>query len=329
MPGNSVPGASTLLEHDGTGPGWGPLVDGNLIRTNPGDAAVRVPSIFGSNTHEGSLALLSRYGPRISKLNQSTYDEFLRFNFGPLATAVNQTYSLSRFARTQVPGYAAMMAVLTTYSYRCAAYRGLKGAVRNGVPAWTYSFSHTPSCAWHPRIPGAKPLLRLLGPTHSAELPFVFNLTTHMPPPTGECFFSRQERELASTMSALWTSMAATGKPGDDSEWPQWTMGERLGVNINSRLEAGEVDYSMCENFWDHIMDGVKRIAQPADGFEEQAPDLRGPIQPLAALLDQQTLHEPDLLGLDFLVSFASWHYSDHPILCITQTNNVDTATGS
>lgn len=280
MPSSSVPGASTLLENDGTGPGWGPLVDGDLIPTNPGDAGVRIPSIFGSNSQEGSLPLLSRYGPRVTKLNQSTYDKFLKFNFGPLASTVNRTYSLSKFARTGAPGYAAMMTVLTAHSYRCAAYRGLKGAVRNGVPAWTYSFGHTPSCAWYQMIPDARPVLKLLGPTHTAELPYVFNLTTHMPPPEGNCQFNENEKELAATISTLWTNMAATGRPGTASQWPEWTMEQSYGVNINSRLNVGAVDYSMCAAFWDQIMDGVKRIAQPTNGLEIQTPDLNEPWPP-------------------------------------------------
>lgn len=299
MPGSLTPGASTLLENNGTGPGWGPLIDGDLIPTNPGDAGVRVPSIFGSNTQEGSLPLLSRYGRRVTKLNQSTYDEFLRFNFGPLAPVVNQTYSLSKFAQTGVPGYAAMMTVLTAYSYRCAAYRGLKGAARNGVPAWTYSFDHTPSCAWYHMIPDVKPILRLLGPTHTAELPFVFNLTTSMPPPNGKCHLSGREKELASAMSTLWTSFAATGKPGDESRWPEWSLGESYGVNINNGVDTGLVDYSMCEAFWDDIMDGVKSIAQPSTGFEKQTSDLSGPL--LRTTLGQKTLN--GIQGTHFMVS--------------------------
>ena len=299
MPISPSPGASTLLENDGTGPGWGPLVDGDLIPVNPGDAGVRVPSIFGSNTQEGSLPLLSRYGPRVTKLNQSTYNDFLRFNFGPLAPVVNQTYSLPKFARTGVPGYAAMMMVLTAYSYRCAAYRGLKGAARNGVPAWTYSFSHTPSCAWYQMIPDAKPILSLLGPTHTAELPFVFNLTTRMPPPDGECHLSNQEQELASTMSALWTDMAATGRPGDESRWPAWNIGNSCGVNIHNHLDTGVVDYSMCEAFWDRIMDGVKRVAQPTTGLKKQTSDLSEPL--LAETSTQKT--PKDTIGLHCIVS--------------------------
>lgn len=300
MPSSSLPGASTLLENNGTGPGWGPLVDGDLIPTNPGDAGVRVPSIFGSNTQEGSLPLLSRYGSRVTKLNQSTYDEFLRFNFGPLAPVVNQTYSLSKFSRTGAPGYAAMMTVLTAYSYRCAAHRGLKGAARNGVPAWTYSFGHTPSCAWYHMIPDVKPILRLLGPTHTAELPFVFDLTTSMPPPDGKCHLSVQEKELASEMSTLWTNMAAMGKPGDESRWPEWNMSESYGVNINDHMDTGVVDYSMCEGFWDHIMDGVKRIAQPTTGLEEQTRSLSEPL--ISEDLAQKALNR--MSGLHLTVSF-------------------------
>lgn len=263
MPRSSLPGASSLLENNGTGPGWGALIDGHLIPVNPRTAGVRVPSIFGSTTQEGSLSLLSEYGMSIIKLNQSTYSDFLEFNFGPLASVVNQTYSLAKFARTGLPVYTAMMSILTTYSYRCSAYRGLKGAAKNGVPAWTYSFGHTPSCSWHQEFPESPSILKLLGPTHSSEVPFVFNQTTHLPPPDGICHFSESEKDLADTMSTVWKNMAATGTPGDDSLWPEWSIDSSSGVNINEALDVGTVDYSMCSGFWDHIMDGVAHIAEP------------------------------------------------------------------
>ncbi|KUI71827.1 Para-nitrobenzyl esterase [Cytospora mali] len=263
MPSVSVPGASSLLEHNGAGPGWGALIDGHLIPENPRTAGVRVPSIFGSTTREGSLFLLSKYGLEFASLGQSTYNDFLEFNFGPLASFVNQTYSLSKFARTGLPGYTAMLHVLTEYAYRCPAYMGLKGAAKNGVPAWTYSFGHTPSCSWFDTIPKSPALLRMLGPTHTSEIPFLFNLTTRLAPPDGDCSFTAGEKELAATMSRAWTHMASTGTPGDDSLWPQWDATSNPGVNMNDGLEVGTVDYSMCSAFWDGVMDEVARISQP------------------------------------------------------------------
>lgn len=261
MPGASLPSVSSLLENNGTGPGWGALIDGDLIPENPRNAGVRVPSIFGSTAQEGALAVLSSYGSGISTLNQSTYYDFLEYNFGSLASAVNQTYSLSNYSQASLPGYTAMATVLTEYDYRCSAYRGLIGAAKNSVPAWTYSFAHTPSCPWYQAIPESA--LKLLGPTHTSEVPFVFNITTHLAPPNGTCDFTAMEKELAATMSGIWTHMALTGSPGDDSLWPEWNVTSNSGVNINDDLDVGTVDYSMCIDFWDKITEDVARIAQP------------------------------------------------------------------
>lgn len=262
MPTVSLPSVSSLLENNGTGPGWGALVDGDLIPVNPRHAGVRVPSIFGSTTQEGTLVLLAEYGSGLTTLNQSTYNAFLEYNFGSLASVVNQTYSLSNFSQASLPGYTAMATVLTEYNYRCSAYRGLIGAAKNGMPAWTYSFAHTPSCSWYGAIPEVASVLQLLGPTHTSELPFVFNITTHLAPPNGTCDFTDIEKELAATMSGIWTHMAETGNPGDDSLWPEWNATSNPGVNINDGLDVGTVDYSMCYNFWDAITDEVARIAQ-------------------------------------------------------------------
>ena len=49
--------------------------------------------------------------------------------------------------------------------------------------------------------------------------------------------------------------MAATGKASGDAsafQWPQYSISQSLGVNINASVTAGVVDYSMCD-FWDMI----------------------------------------------------------------------------
>lgn len=55
----------------------------------------------------------------------------------------------------------------------------------------------------------------------------------------------------------------------------------------------------MCEAFWDNVMNGVKRIAQPTIGFGKQASDFREPF--ISVLWGQKTLH--DMSELNLLVS--------------------------
>jgi carboxylesterase type B len=260
---NSVPGAETLLQNAGKGDTWGPTVDGAVIPVQPLAAGLRVPAIVGSNSQEGTLFVLGTYHARAFSLNESDYEAFLSYNFGRAASDVNATYPLSKFGSAgsfPPPAFAAISAVITAYAYKCPAHRALRTGLKNGVGVFAYSFNHTPSCSWYQDIPANKAIINLLGATHTAEIPFVFNMTKNLPPPGGNCSFSSAEDQIADFMLGAWDSMATSGKPGDSNSWPAWTEGEGEGLVVGDSVSVGKLDYSACE-FWDQIDDKVASLA--------------------------------------------------------------------
>jgi carboxylesterase type B len=258
MPNEIAPGASTPFTSEGARASWGPLVDGDILPAAPTTAGNKVPAIFGFNAAEGALFVFGDYLTDSFSLNQSVYDEFLTYNFGPLASKVNQTYSVDKFNSSSAPYFAAISTVLGEVSYKCPAYRALVKSQQLGIPAWTYEFSHTPSCAWYAAIPDA--ILKYVGATHTAEIPFVFNMTHNLPPPDGNCTFTAKEQALSASMSQAWTNMAEFGSPGDASVWPQWTRNSSAGVTIDDSMVVGTVDYTSCL-FWDAINEASIKIA--------------------------------------------------------------------
>ncbi|KAI0834807.1 alpha/beta-hydrolase [Hypoxylon sp. FL0890] len=250
MPGPSVVTVNTALINNGTRSAWTPLVDGKLIKEQPSTSGVKVPSIVGSNANEGSLFVLEAYreAALLNQVNQSEYDAFLIYNFGPLAARVNETYSVTSTFNGSV--VKAMEAVDTDVSFRCPAYRALKTAEAHGVPVWSYRFAHVPSCPWYAEIEAA--WIPALGVTHTSEIPFVFNFTTGLPPPDGNCTFSQSEQTMAHDMSRAWTNMADVGRPGDQSTWPAWTSNGSIGAVFGNGMAVGVVDYVSC-GFWDEI----------------------------------------------------------------------------
>ncbi|KAH8677987.1 Carboxylesterase [Xylariales sp. PMI_506] len=262
MPTYVPPGTYSPFNNLGARSQWGPVVDGDFIAVSPGTAGVKVPSIFGSNADEGSLFVVGAYGSKTTSLTQADYDVFLEYNFGPLASVVNETYSAKLFNGSYA---AAMELIVTEATYKCPAYRGLLRAQELGVPAWAYEFAHAPSCAWYSAIPASS--LSLFGAAHTAEIPFVWNTTSDLPLPSGGCTFTDAEQALAAAMSQAWISMAQTADPGLGSQWPQWSNETSVGVNINNTMVVGAVDYSHCI-FWDEIYEESIKIVNNCYKFD-------------------------------------------------------------
>ena len=247
IPTNIDPTVLDMFYANGKGLAWGPIVDGKIVPTQPSKTGVKVPSIFGSTSQDGTLFVLESYKSAIVNITESQYDSFLSYAFGPLASSVNKTYPLSKYKTPLpiMPAYFAMSAIVTDSSFRCPASRGATTAAANGVPVWTYEFSHVPSCLWTTAVPASAEAL--VGAAHTSELPFVFGVVDNLPPPNGNCSLNAAERRISSFMMDAWTSMAATGSPG--ANWPKFTAQGSKGINFGSSAEAGVVDYSPCK-FW-------------------------------------------------------------------------------
>ncbi|KAI0844960.1 alpha/beta-hydrolase [Daldinia vernicosa] len=250
MPSTSLITLNTALVNNGTRIAWTPVIDGKVIKDQPTTIGVRVPSILGSTTREGSLLVLASYTTtwKGEAPSLSDYDDFLTLNFGPLATRVNETFPLaSTFNGSTLT---AMEVMLTQVTYQCSSYRALQAAEKKGIPVWSYRFAHVPSCAWLGPIEADS--IPSLGATHTSEIPFVFNFTSSMPPPNGNCTFSKAEQTMSHEMSRMWTNMAQMGVPDDTNTWPAWTSDESKGVVFSDAMDVGVVDYSTCD-FWGEI----------------------------------------------------------------------------
>ncbi len=227
----------SILENNGFGATWGPVIDGTIIAVQPSSAGVKVPSIIGTTTDEGTAFVILQYGARFGSLSQTDYDSMLAYNFGSLAATVNETYPISMFSETQYPAFYAMSTVITDYSFRCTAHRALLAGIANGVSVYTYEFDHTPSCPWLPNLPA--PALPIVMASHTADVPFVFGVFE------GNCTFTPAEKKLSAFMRAAWTNMASAGKPG--AGWPTFSANASQGMNLSDAAVVSTVDYSMCE----------------------------------------------------------------------------------
>lgn len=169
-----------------------------------------------------------------------------------MSSLITARYPFSLFTNFSQPAYVAIEVIKTDADYKCPAYRGLLVAAAKKVPAWTYLFSHSPSCSWYPFLPQDE--VSLFGATHSAEIPYVFNNTKDLPLYGGNCSFKPAELEISKTLTAAWTSIAESGNPSPDGglEWPVWNASTSSGLVIVNSSVIGTVDYSICE-FWDHI----------------------------------------------------------------------------
>ncbi|GFP53143.1 fumonisin B1 esterase [Trichoderma asperellum] len=258
MPAGVGPTIGSPISHLGRGFSWGPLVDGKVIPKAPASAGVKVPSVFGSTASEGMLFVLATYSQNLTKQTQDTYDDFLSYQFGPLASRVNSTYPLSKFPPTvSIPNSAdaAIGAIFTDYAFKCAAYRGLEKGIANRVPVFAYSFARVPSCNWMTSVPNIPFIHSFLGATHTAELPFVFGVLDGLPAPGGNCSSTADELQVSKQMISSWDSMAAVASPG--SHWPRYSGGSqgRKGMGmmyLANETVVGEMDYSVCP-FWDEI----------------------------------------------------------------------------
>lgn len=251
----------------------GPSIDGELIEVQPSEAGVRVPSVIGYSKLSQTLltgrkttdiplasndgALFVATSPAFSNplaISEQNYTAFLTQSFGSAgASIIEQQIPLSAFNTTGAPGFAAIDYVFTASEYQCPAYRALNKALENGVDAWAYVFDHAPSCPWIPGLSQAE--AKLLGATHTSELPFVFGNIDDLPLPNGTCDLNPTEKSLSEFMIDAWTEMAASQRPASQAIWPQYTAGNvSEGLTFKDNPLAGIIDFEICELF-DQIRD--------------------------------------------------------------------------
>lgn len=239
--------------------GFASVIDGKVVPEDPAAVGSRVPAIFGSTTADGSLFVLSAYQDDFPP-TESNYTSFVDSNFGPYASKVKSYYPISRFANissASLAPYFAMTAIWTHASYTCSAQRGLSITMENGVPAYAYSWGAASSCPWTSQFNGVgTQVLKLLGATHSSEIPFIFRNTEHLPLPNGTCSFSENEKNISDAVLSAWTSMAREQSPYSPLlpvAWPTFSSNGTKGLVVTEEgATIGNIDYSFCK-IWNSI----------------------------------------------------------------------------
>ncbi|RYO76957.1 hypothetical protein DL764_010262 [Monosporascus ibericus] len=224
-----------------------PPVDDVVLLKQPSAVGIQVPSVIGSTSDEGALFVISTYGEAASTLTQPDYNDFLTFNFGQLASHVNESFSLDTVFNGSVA--AAPVYIITDVSYKCPGRPALLRANEKVIPVWSYRPHAQRSML--AAIP--EEYSSFLGATYMSKIPFVFNMTHNMPPPDGDCTISESEWEIACTMSRAWTNVAGFGTPDDDtSMWPAWTANKSMGVEFKHGSEVTVAAYGSCAS-WNEI----------------------------------------------------------------------------
>ena len=184
-----------------------------------------------------------------------------------------QAYPLSAFNKSSVvsplPGYApfyALAKILTDQGFMCPTRRVLDITSQAQIPTFAYYDAHVPKCSWEVTIPASD--LKVIGASHASELQYVWNQTVDLPPPSGNCSQTTQEREISQVLATAWTAMAMKAKPGDvnGSTWPLYSHNNTQGLLVSNSTSVGSINYTICDKLWDPYELALLQNATSATG---------------------------------------------------------------
>ncbi|QSX34169.1 carboxylesterase family protein [Shewanella avicenniae] len=180
-----------------------PAFDGYVIADDPvtlyeNSQQNDTPILIGSNAAEGSLF--------VQQTTLAQFQQLLQAQFGADSDIGFNAYPASNDAEALT----AQQHLFRDLAFAWHSWTWAKLQSKTGTGAvYSYYFNHTPPA--FPNMPD-------LGPTHAAEMAFVFDLL--MPPRA----WTAEDQQLADTMSSYWVNFAKTGNPNGAGlpVWPAW-----------------------------------------------------------------------------------------------------------
>ena len=193
----------------------GPVIGGPILPLTPAAAFSsgqfnHVPVINGTNGKEGSLFIALAFDLKGAPLSAAGYATAVQALVGAQATPYAlQAYPLSSYGSPDQ----ALAAIFTDAGFACPALI-TDTLLAKYVPVYAYEFNDTNAPTL--QLP---PVSFPYGPTHTDELPYLFNSVDGLAPN-----FTPGQRLLSGTMIELWTRFAAKGKitPGQGFSWQQF-----------------------------------------------------------------------------------------------------------
>lgn len=199
-----------------------PIFDGYVIADDPvalykNGQQNDTPILIGSNAAEGSLFF------REETLEH--YQASVKAQFGADSDLILSAYPATNDAEALEAQQNLFRDLV--FAWHSWAWAQLQTETGSGV-VYSYYFNHTPP---------ALPDMPSFGPTHAAEMPYVFDL---LPPPRA---WAAEDVRLADQMSSYWTNFAKTGNPNGEKlpHWPAWSNEAPQVMHFNPLPQVGAV----------------------------------------------------------------------------------------
>jgi len=205
--------------------GFGPVVDGGVLRAHPFDPTAPAissnkPLITGWNEDEYTFFAWERGDTSAFTLDFDSLQSNLEAHYGSDTQQIIGTY------RRTMPNASAPDLFVASSSITMMGLGSVeiaeKKAAQHGAPVYVYHFGYKSEMT----IPGTK---YAVGTPHAMDITFKFNNETPHNSP-GFLSGNSPDRFVAShTMAALWTSFARTGRPAAVGvpDWPAYTLEDK------------------------------------------------------------------------------------------------------
>ncbi|MES2794686.1 MAG: carboxylesterase family protein [Bacteroidota bacterium] len=214
--------------------GFGPVVDGKALPTNPfdpnaPDISKNKPLLVGWNEDEWAFFAWERKETEFAKYDFEALQKRFEPQYGENTKKIIDTYRKTRPNASPADIYIAISSV--TMMGLGSIEIAEKKAKQNGAPIYLYNFGYKSEV----KIPGTD---YEMGTPHAMDISFKFNNETADKP----SFFggNKPEKAIAShNFAELWTNFAKTGKPfaKDAPEWKAYNLKERTTMRIDTKLE--------------------------------------------------------------------------------------------
>jgi para-nitrobenzyl esterase len=220
-------------------PIWEPVMDGNLIPSQPAEALAagrfnKVPVLNGSNRNEGTLFLAFSKPVTAGKFEAEVHERF-----GNDAARVLAAYPLDNYPSP----IQASAAGFGDGVFSCPIVRA--GSILSAqVPVYQYEFNDPQAPVKFFRNPPFP-----LGAYHSSEIQYVFGGIA------ANASASAAQQKLSDAMMAYWIGFITSGNPGGSPRWTRFSASDPRVLSLAPGAIGYESDFAKihhCE-LWDSM----------------------------------------------------------------------------